>query len=315
MNFNSNSNTESDRQKPFGLDAANATLNPQTRSSVRPVAAVHGGFGFGAGAIKKKSIEIAVAESEIKESRRNLLRQQTGPSDYSKVDFSAGSSSVSPIVSPTKNFVPFTPTLSSRQPMVFATPKQVVRKSENNVSQNKSTAVVNNGVKQVPHSVTQQPIKTVTSNALRTVETSRALFAWTLDTMVAASAFAIAAGTNFAAVNPEGASPVISMLNRLIPGGNLYYTVFMLNITITALAILFAAQLVMLLFTGATAGRFAMNITLVSYSVGQRLVRGMWAALSETATFGGVFSLPFLLVMPSRVSLAPWVRYRVKHEG
>jgi hypothetical protein len=273
---------------------------------VRPVAAAHGGFGFGANAIKKKSIETAIADSAIKESRLNQLLQQPVHSDGTIANLAAVRPSLAPIVAPVANFTPFTPTLSYRQPMVIATPKQTVR--------NRNT--------QVSHQVQQQEAQEVKHNseiankkypAIGNVEIGRAFLAWILDTIVAASAFVIAMGSNYASVNPDSASPIISILSRLSSSENLFFTVMVLNVTITSLALLFAAQFAMLLFTGATAGRFAMSMKIRADSIGQRVVRGICAAISETATLGGILSLPFIIAMPSRVSLAPWVQYRVRN--
>jgi hypothetical protein len=83
---------------------------------------------------------------------------------------------------------------------------------------------------------------------------------------------------------------------------------------VVAMILIFVSQLIMLIATGATAGRFAMGMRLEGKDTLTILTSSLLAAASEAATLGGILSLPFIVSLPSRVPLAPWIRFEIQDE-
>jgi hypothetical protein len=282
---------------------------PQAPRQVRPIGVAHSGFGFGANTIREKSLEVAMTASAVKESRlKQLLSQpiaeQKPPASAASLN-SALTPVVSPIVTPSAITQVHTPTLSHRRNVVVATTKKnIIEKSlDDNAQVEKET-------------------KRITTQTLpRTpyqVERTRAVFAWILDTVVTASALVIAMGSNYASMSPEGGTPLVTAVEKISTSlglGNPFLIIMMLKVTLSALAVLFAGQFGMLLFTGSTAGRFAMGISLEGKSIVKRLFPAIQVAISEVLTLGGILALPMVVAMPSRATLAPWVRFRVKSDN
>jgi hypothetical protein len=282
---------------------------PQVQRQIRPIGVAHSGFGFGANSIREKSLEVAMTASAVKESRlKQLLNQPIAgqtPTTLGTPLNSAPKLNAAPIVTPTAMTQMHSPTLSHRRNIVVATPKKNIREMSP-----APTA-------QVEHESESTPAATKAQNPDR-VERTRAVFAWILDTVVAASALVIAMGSNYASMSPEGGTPLFTALDKITSSlglGSPFLIIMLAKVALSALAVLFTGQFGMLLFTGSTAGRFAMNIALEGKSIAQRLFPAIQAAVSEVLTLGGILALPMVIAMPSRAALAPWVRFKVKSEN
>ncbi len=311
LHNSNNENFAQNTQNDIRLDWNNDVTPPPYASQPairrfgnRTAVAAHQGFGFGAQAIREKSLQVAREATELKNSRlHEMLSAPINMSSQPKSPNASHSSSIStsnsaPIVEP----APASGNSKKQHSQTFA---QVIPPKiyGSNATTNNETVNSNS--------------RKATSQNTAEITVGRAILAWILDSVVACSAFVISMGASYVSANPEIGTPIMGLLDRLntIAGiGSPFLIIMLFKVFTGALGIIFVAQLSMLLATGGTAGRFAMGIKLANPKLSARILGATAAAIFETFTLGGVLAFPFVLSIPSRIPLTPWLQYKT-HEN
>jgi hypothetical protein len=277
--------TNDDMPPPYSPDL-------QTRGTgKRPLAAAHAGFGFGATIIRDKSLQSArEADSRKKSKLQELLN--------------------APLSTPSATAPLTDKQEATRSAAAIVPPAPEATSRPERRTQHKNIGVIPPRVYGSKARAQPQPSRDATEQAT-SVSMGRAMLAWILDTIFTSSALVIAMGASYVSSVPQFGAPLVRALNNLATlagSSNPFMLVMAFKVLLSALGFVFVAQFSILLITGSTIGRFAMGIRAAGDGVFSRVATSVVMALSETLTCGGLLSLPFIVSMPSRAPLAPWIK-------
>jgi hypothetical protein len=286
--------------------------NQKTRRS--PVA-IHSGLGFGAGLVRERSRHVAAEANEQRQTRvRELLSEPVGGG--TRITQTAPIDSV-----PSQSFddapqFDTEPTRVQTIPLIPSPPHGSIPAITAPSSRGNTLVTPLSANSKQPTSATPilSPAQQHMHETGLPLSRGRALLGWMLDGTVAVSALIGASLANL--LYPPGhnikvSSVLLRKLGELTHIGSPFALTILVRTAALAMLLLFAAQFLMFLLARASAGRFAVGASLPRESFGARLVDALFGALSEVLTLGGVLSLPFLLLMPERTPLAPWLRFRI----
>lgn len=297
------------------------SLLPQQKNRMgirRQLAPLHQGFGFGAKEIQEESLRIARVATE--EKRQKLDQALDLPLPGSGVGSTLPRFGGRQSPGGSGWTLPFTRAVeadasSARAASEFSSARSALESSAVQGGALDARAVPGSvpALTVADHQVlASRLLADAPESEVVEVGPGAALIACFFDTVIALSCTVFVGGMNYSLSSTQAMESFASRLAEVLPflaKAQMPLFAFGLQVYIGAVFVTFALQAAFALACGASAGRFAVGISLAE-PAGKSLGGRVAIALHEAISLGGLLTVPLQILSPARLPLFPFVRLK-----